>query len=311
MKRLNYLLILVAVLVMASCTSTDEKLRAMIPNDAVGVVKINMPSILDKAGIKKGEEKDATLTIPSDLKAVIDQANANIEDDLNIIGDVVNYLPESGIDVGCHSYVFLTKGVLQAVALLPLADEDKAKEVVNKIAHGKMKEMVGIEFASHLDYAFAIDDNVLLIARKNNATDDEASAAAKNILYVTYFAFVDSFHFGIFSLLRVFVFLDWRFVALIGVFSVINNCRFLLFLYDWLYDFQTNSEIVLANQGLCAFRSNFFHAFQTVDVFIWLETHTRKVTIVKNKTAIGNTVTAIYKAATDCDFFRYKISCSF
>lgn len=182
MKRLNYLLILVAVLVMASCTSTDEKLRAMIPNDAVGVVKINMPSILDKAGIKKGEEKDATLTIPSDLKAVIDQANANIEDDLNIIGDVVNYLPESGIDVGCHSYVFLTKGVLQAVALLPLADEDKAKEVVNKIAHGKMKEMVGIEFASHLDYAFAIDDNVLLIARKNNATDDEASAAAKNIL---------------------------------------------------------------------------------------------------------------------------------
>ena len=57
---------------MASCSSTDEKLRAMIPNDALGVVKINMPSVLEKAGIKNGDGADA-LSIPSELKQVIDQ----------------------------------------------------------------------------------------------------------------------------------------------------------------------------------------------------------------------------------------------
>lgn len=181
MKRLVFLLALLAVLMMASCTSTDQKLRSMIPSDAVGVVKIDLPSILDKAGIKNGEDKDASLAIPSALKAVIDQANANIDDDLNIIGDVVNYLPESGIDVNSNCYIFLSRGALQVVALLPLDDEDRAKEVVGKIAHGKMKQMRGVDFVSHLDYAFAINDDVLMVARKINATDDEASAAAKHI----------------------------------------------------------------------------------------------------------------------------------
>ena len=167
MKRLIFLLALVAVLMMASCTSTDQKLRSMIPSDAVGVVKIDLPSILDKAGIKNGEDKDASLAIPSALKAVIDQANANIDDDLNIIGDVVNYLPESGIDVNSNCYIFLSRGALQVVALLPLDDEDKAKEVVGKIAHGKMKEIRGVDFVSHLDYAFAINDDVLMVARKS------------------------------------------------------------------------------------------------------------------------------------------------
>lgn len=182
MKRLVFLLALAAVLMMASCTSTDEKLRAMIPRDAVGVVKIDLPALLAKAGIKNDEDKEASLAIPSRLKAVIDEANANLEDDLNIIGDVVNYLPESGIDISSNCYIFLTGGAFQVVALLPLDDEDKAKEVVNKIAHGKMREMPGgVEFVSHLDYAFAINDDVLMIARKINASDDEASAAAKSV----------------------------------------------------------------------------------------------------------------------------------
>lgn len=166
---------------MASCTSTDQKLRSMIPNDAVGVVKIDLPSVLEKAGIKNGEDKEASLAVPSSLKAVIDEANANIEDDLNIIGDVINYLPESGIDISGNCYIFLSRGALQVVALLPLDDEDKASEVVGKIAHGKMKEISGVDFVSHLDYAFAIDDDVLMIARKINASDDEASAAAKHV----------------------------------------------------------------------------------------------------------------------------------
>lgn len=185
MKRLDLLLTLVAILFLSSCTSsctsTDKKLRAMIPDDALGVVKINMPSILEKAGIKKGKDKDAELNVPSSLKTVIDQSNENIKDDLNVIGDVLNNLPESGIDVNNNCYIFLSKGPLQTVALLPLNDEDKAQEMVRKIAGEKMTKQSGIMFVSKSDYAFAIDDDVLLIAQMGKVTNDKACEAAKNI----------------------------------------------------------------------------------------------------------------------------------
>ena len=182
MTKINFLLTLLAVLLLASCSSADEKLRALIPDDAVGVVRINLPSVLNKAGIKKGEDKEIVLDIPTDLNKTIDAANENLVDDVNIFGDVISNLPESGIDVKNNCYLFLSPGTYRTVALFHLDDEDKALEMVNKIAGGKMKEMSGIMFVSHLDYGYAIDDDVLLIGRYTiPVPDDKASAAAKKI----------------------------------------------------------------------------------------------------------------------------------
>ncbi len=182
MNKLNILLALVAALLLASCSSADEKLRSMIPDDAVGVVKINLPSVLNKAGIKTGEDNEVVLTIPADLQKTIDAANENLVDDVNIIGDVIGNLPESGIDVKNNCYVFLSAGTFRTVALFHLDDEDKAQEMVGKIAGGKMTEMMGLMFVSHLDYFYAIDDDVLLIGRYTiPVPDDKASAAAKKI----------------------------------------------------------------------------------------------------------------------------------
>ncbi|MBR5638898.1 MAG: DUF4836 family protein [Muribaculaceae bacterium] len=184
MKRLDFLFTLLAILFLSSCTSscssTDEKLRAMIPNDALGVIKINLPSVLKKAGIMEGEGKNATFSIPSDLKSVIDQSNENIVDNLNVVGDMINNLPESGIDAENNCYIFLSNGTFQVVALLPLNDEKKAQDMVGKIVGEKMKEKSGIMFVSRFDYAFAIDDKVLMIAFMHS-NEDDASAAAKKI----------------------------------------------------------------------------------------------------------------------------------
>lgn len=182
MKGISFIFTLAIFLLLASCSSADENLRAMVPDDALGVVKINLPNVLVKAGIKNGDGEDASLSIPSDLKQVIDESNENIVDEVNILGDVIGSLPSSGIDVNSNCYLFLSQGALNAVALFHLEDNAKAQEMVSRIAGGKMKEMSGVTFVSHLDYVFAIDDDVLLIARKNNATDDKASAEAKNIL---------------------------------------------------------------------------------------------------------------------------------
>ena len=73
---------------MVSCNSTDENLRAMVPDDAVGVVSIDLPKILDKARmIDQGN-----VVVPQDLKKVIE------ESDPTLLGDLIDNLPASGID---------------------------------------------------------------------------------------------------------------------------------------------------------------------------------------------------------------------
>lgn len=178
MTKFNIFLTLSFILVLASCSSVDENMRAMIPDDAVGVVKIDVPSVLKKGGMIKGE----TISIPEDLKKVIDDANGNIVDEVNIIGDIFQNLSASGIDVSKSAYVYFSPGIYRTVALFPLKDEEAAKAMVAKIASGKMTEMSGILFASHLDYGYAIDDDILLIGRFTNpVAADVASTAASKI----------------------------------------------------------------------------------------------------------------------------------
>lgn len=172
MKKIYFLITLLAIVVLSSCSSDDDKLRAMIPNDAVGVVKINIPSLMEKSGMKSGE----SISLPADLKKVIDEADANI------VSDVVLNLPNSGIDMENSCYIFFSPGTFRAVALFHLKDADKAKSMVEKIASGKMKKMSGVQFVAHTDYGYAIDDDVLMIARyRTPVSEDVASGAASKI----------------------------------------------------------------------------------------------------------------------------------
>lgn len=178
MTQFRFFLTLAVILVLASCSSVDENMRDMIPDDAVGIVKIDVPSMLKKAGMMNGEN----VSVPQDLKVLIDEANGNIVDEVNVFGDIIQNLPSSGIDVSQSSYVYFSPGIYRMVALFPLKDEDAAEAMVSKIASGKMTEMSGLLFASHRDYVYAIDDDILLVGRFTNpVADDVASSAASKI----------------------------------------------------------------------------------------------------------------------------------
>ena len=113
---------------MVSCNSTDENLRAMVPDDAVGVVSIDLPKILDKARmIDQGN-----VVVPQDLKKVIE------ESDPTLLGDLIDNLPASGIDINSKCYVFFSPGIYKIVTLLPLVDGDATREMVRKITSSKM-----------------------------------------------------------------------------------------------------------------------------------------------------------------------------
>lgn len=178
MTRFRFFITLAVLLVLASCSSVDEDMRAMIPDDAVGVVKIDMPSLLTKAGMLSSD----TVSVPKALRELIDEANGNIVDQVNIFGDLIYNLPSSGIDVSQSSYVYFSPGIFRMVALLPLKDEDATAAMVSRIASGKMTEMSGLLFTSHRDYIYAIDDDILLVGRFTTpVADDVASSAASKI----------------------------------------------------------------------------------------------------------------------------------
>ena len=173
MKKIFFLFIVACLALMTSCSSTDENLRAMIPDDAAGVVVIDVPSVLSKAQMVKGD----TITVPQSLVKVIDEA------DVTLLGDLIRFLPSSGFDCSTSCYVFFSPGVYKAVALIPLADEQKAISLIEKLTSSKVQSLSGIDFVSHLDYGYAIDDDVLLVGRFSNPVTAEAGAlAASSIL---------------------------------------------------------------------------------------------------------------------------------
>ena len=51
MKSSGVITFVAALLILASCSSVNDNLEKMIPADALGVVSINMPEILNKTGI--------------------------------------------------------------------------------------------------------------------------------------------------------------------------------------------------------------------------------------------------------------------
>ena len=67
MRWLKYLSLALLVLFMAGCAS-DNSLEKMIPADATGVIGIDVPEILKKAGMLD----DGNIVLPQSLQEVID-----------------------------------------------------------------------------------------------------------------------------------------------------------------------------------------------------------------------------------------------
>ncbi len=101
MSKIKCIISLLMLLVLVACSSTDENLRAMIPDDAVGIVAIDMHSVMTKAGMVDGEN----IVVPEELKKVIDDA------DPTVLGDLIYNLPNSGIDINNKCYIFFSPGI--------------------------------------------------------------------------------------------------------------------------------------------------------------------------------------------------------
>ena len=112
MKGIKSILIALICAALVSCESKNEHLERLVPGDVAGVVCVNMPKVIEKSGIKQGDD----LKLPDDLKELL---KANEE---AVICKLVKNMPKSGIEIKERDYVYFPKKDFDYVMLVALAD---------------------------------------------------------------------------------------------------------------------------------------------------------------------------------------------
>ena len=162
------------VLMVTSCgTNTLEK---MIPADATGVVGIDVPQILKRAGMLE----DGKIVLPPSLQEVIDS------NDTAPLCILLSDLPQMGLDLDGKTYIFFTVKTFGRVIITKLSDPDKARKTLELRAGGDFTNVDGLNCMYVGDNLYAIDGKVLLVGTVNKAMEvSRAAKAAKGILAMT------------------------------------------------------------------------------------------------------------------------------
>ena len=170
-----------ALLLLAGCAS--DNLEKMIPADATGVVSINVPDILKKAGMLD----DGKIVLPQSLKQVVD------DNDTSPLCILLNDLPQMGIDTGDKAYAFFTAKTFSRVLLAGLDDPVKARKTLELRVGGDFSKVEGLDCMYVGDNLYVIDGKVLFIGTVNKAMEmARAAKAAKTILSKTATSIADN-----------------------------------------------------------------------------------------------------------------------
>ena len=173
MKGIKSILIALICAALVSCESKNEHLERLVPGDVAGVVCVNMPKVIEKSGIKQGDD----LKLPDDLKELL---KANEE---SVICKLVKNMPKSGIEIKERAYVYFPKKDFDYVMLVALADEDKAKKLVTHKSGCQFEDKDGVDIAISGNDVWVVSDGILLKAVLKNSSDaDKASRLASAII---------------------------------------------------------------------------------------------------------------------------------
>jgi len=181
MRRLKYLAVAWMLLMLAGCAS--DGLEKMIPADAIGVVSLDVPEILEKAQMLD----DGDIVLPKSLRDVID---AN---DVSPLCVLLSDLPQMGLDTGSKAYAYFSTKTFGRVLLASLDDPAKARKTLEMRAGGDFAKVEGLDCMYVGDNLYAIEGKVLLVGTVNKAMEvSRAARAAKGILSKTSTSIADN-----------------------------------------------------------------------------------------------------------------------
>jgi hypothetical protein len=177
----NVAAVALLVLLMTGCAS--DGLEKMIPADATGVVSLDVPHILKKAGLLD----DGKIVLPKSLRQTVD------ENDTSPLCILLSDLPQMGIDTDSKAYAFFTAKTFGRVVIAALDDPAKARKTLALRVGGDFEKVEGLDCMYVGDNIYVIDGEVLLIGTVNKAMEvSRAARAAKGILSKTATSITDN-----------------------------------------------------------------------------------------------------------------------
>ena len=115
--------------ILAGCAS--DSLEKMIPADATGVVSLDVPQILKKAGMID----DGHVVLPKSLQQVIDG------NDTSPLCVLLSDLPQMGLNIDSKAYAYFSAKTFGRVLLAELDDPDKARKTLEMRVGGDFSKV--------------------------------------------------------------------------------------------------------------------------------------------------------------------------
>ena len=157
----------------SACTHSDSSLEQMIPADATAILRLDVPTMVKAAG----------LTDEAEIQRAMQQLSDNAADDDSPLVQLLTDLPVLGLDFHSSAYVFTTDKTFSIVTLAALADEQAARQTLEKRIGARFDTSDGLNCLYREDTFCAIADGTLLVAETAKPVERaKAAAAAKAIM---------------------------------------------------------------------------------------------------------------------------------
>lgn len=172
MKSSRLLTFVTVMMLLASCSNVSDNLEQMIPEDALGVVCVNVPEILKKTGISN----DGNLVIPEAVKPIVDQ------NDASTVCTLLTDIPYLGLDTSGKAFAYFTNKTFGRVLLVALSDADATRKTIARRTGGDFQQVEGVDCIYHEDNLYVVSDKVLLIGTVNRAMEVNKAAQQAAII---------------------------------------------------------------------------------------------------------------------------------
>lgn len=142
------------LLLVTSCNKVENKMESMIPDDAVFVAKIDVPTFISNL---KVEIKDGKVVFPEKFAKMLEEKGETM-------GKDAEKLINSGLDFTSSFYFFAPNDKEFAlVGLFPVSDPDKLKKFITEEEKTEFESKDGMDVASKGGTGYVITDGILVV----------------------------------------------------------------------------------------------------------------------------------------------------
>ena len=179
MKTIKFLSLAFLLIVVASCSGVDKKMKKMVPKDVIVVASFNPKALIEHSGAEIADD-GVIKNLPQSLVAeMTDKDKAQFE-------EICKGIAKLGVDTENKIYVYFSMDNMQVpvVAYLPLKSDGDTKKALEDGALGGEKltfsEENGIQFTGGSNVGIALKDDIMMVgATMGGSIQDAFKSFAK------------------------------------------------------------------------------------------------------------------------------------